>query len=68
MEKKKRHLNIIAYSNLGARLQLILTCETDDIRELITEALTKISQYSNQLEQYKIIHIDSLNRPDDPKI
>lgn len=68
MEKKKRHLNVIAYSNLGARLQLILTCETDDIREIITEALTKISQYSNQLEQYKIIHIDSLNRPDDLKI
>lgn len=68
MGKKKRYINIIAYSNLGTRLQLNLTSETDDIRELITTAVLKISQYENQSEQYKITHIDSMDYLEDSKI
>lgn len=61
MGKKKRYINIIAYSNLGKRLQLTLTSETDDIRKLITDAIIAISRYENQSEQYKITHIDSMS-------
>jgi hypothetical protein len=68
MGKRKRYINIIAYSNLGTRLQLTLTSETDDIRELITTAVLKISRYENQSEQYKITHIDSMNYLEDSKI
>lgn len=68
MGKGKRYINIIAYSNLGTRLQLTLTSETDDIRELITTAVLKISRYENQSEQYRITHIDSMNYLEDSKI
>lgn len=68
MGKKKRYINIIAYSNLGTRLQLTLTGETDDIRELITTAVLKISKYENQSEQYRITHIDSMDYLEDSKI
>lgn len=68
MGKRKRYINIIAYSNLGTRLQLTLTSDTDDIRELITTAVLKISRYENQSEQYRITHIDSMNYLEDSKI
>lgn len=67
MGEKKRYINIIAYSNLGTRLQLTVTSETDDIRELITTAVLKISRYENQSEQYRITHIDSMNYLEDSK-
>lgn len=65
MGEKKRYINIIAYSNLGTRLQLTVTSDTDDIRELITTAVLKISQYENQSEQYRVTHIDSMNYLED---
>lgn len=68
MGKRKRYINIIAYSNLGTRLQLTVTSDTDDIRELITTAVLKISRYENQSEQYRITHIDSMNYLEDSKI
>lgn len=67
MGKRKRYINIIAYSNLGTRLQLTVTSDTDDIRELITTAVLKISRYENQSEQYRITHIDSMNYLEDSK-
>lgn len=67
MEKKLRFINVIAYSNLGTRIQLTLSGETDDIRELITTAVLKISRYENQSEQYRITHIDSMNYLEDFK-
>lgn len=68
MKEKKRYINIIAYSNLGTRLQLTVSGDTDDIRELITTAILKISRYENQSEQYRITHIDSMDYLEDSKI
>lgn len=59
---KKRYIHVMACSDLGARLQLTLSAETDDLRDLIVEAITKISQYSSSSEEkFRIEHIDSVS-------
>lgn len=52
----------MASSNLGTCLQLTLSAETDDLRELIVDAITKIAQYSSSSEEkFRIDHIDSVS-------
>ena len=58
---KKRFIHVMACSNLGTRLQLTLSAETDDLRNLISDALFKLSQYCTRAEQFKIEHIDSVS-------
>ena len=62
MENKMRYIHVMAYSNLGTRIQLTLSAETDDLRKLISDALFKLSQYNTRAEQFKIEHIDSISR------
>lgn len=57
---KKRYIHVIAYSNLGTRIQLTLSAETDDLRSLIADSLIKIAQYSSSQETFLIEHIDSI--------
>lgn len=62
MEKKLRFVHIMACSDSGTRLQLALSAETDNLRDLIIEAVTKISQYgSSSEEKFRIEHIDSVS-------
>lgn len=65
---KKRFIHIMACSNLGTRLQLTLSAETDDLRSLISDALFKLSQYCTRDEQFKIEHIDSITHLQEPEI
>ena len=58
---KKRFIHVMACSNLGTRLQLTLSAETDDLRKLISDALFKLSQYCTRDEQFKIEYIDSVS-------
>lgn len=62
MEKKLREIHVYGISNLDNRIKLTVVRETDDLRDLITEALLKMSRYSTQNEEFKIDHIDSLTR------
>lgn len=62
MEKKSRFIHIMARSISGTCLQLTLSVETDDLRQLIVDALTKIAQYSSSSEEkFLIEHIDSIS-------
>lgn len=62
MEKKLRFIHIMARSSLGTHIQLTLSVETDDLRQLIVDALTKIAQYSSSSEEkFLIEHIDSIS-------
>lgn len=61
MEKKLRYINILAFSNMGTRIQLTVSEETDDIRNLISVALKKLSDFDNDFEKFKIGHIDSIS-------
>lgn len=61
MEKKLRYIHIMACSNMGTRIQLTLSEETDDLRHLITTALMKLSNFSTDSETYHIEHIDSIS-------
>lgn len=65
MEKKLRYIHVMACSNLDTRLQLTLSEETDDIRELISVALEKLSDFNNDFEKFKIEHIDSISHLSD---
>ena len=60
MEKKLRFIHVAACSNLGTRIQLTLSEETDDIRHLISMALMKLSNFDTDMETYHIEHIDSI--------
>ena len=60
MEKKLRFVNVIACSNLGTRIQLTLSAETDDLRQLVADALIKIAQYGSSQETFFVQHIDSI--------
>lgn len=62
MEKKLRFIHVMARSNLGTRIQLTLSEETDDIRQLISMALVKLSSLDTDTETYCIEHIDSISR------
>ena len=61
MEKRLRYIHVMAYSNLGTRVQLALSEETDDLRHLISMALLKISNFNTDFETYRIEHIDSIS-------
>lgn len=62
MIMKKRYIHVMACSNLGTRIQLTLSAEADDLRQLIVDALTKIAQYSSSSEEkFLIEHIDSVS-------
>ena len=65
---KKRCIHVMACSNLGTRIQLTLSGETDDIRGLIVVALKKISDFSTDTEYYNIEHIDSISHLHDPEM
>lgn len=58
---KTRYIHVMACSNLGTRIQLTLSAETDDLRGLIADALAKIAQYSSFQETFLIEHIDSIS-------
>lgn len=60
MEKKLRHIHVMACSNFGTRIQLTLSEETADIRHLISMALIKLSSFDTDTETYYIEHIDSI--------
>ncbi len=63
MEKKLRFIHVMARSNMGTLIQLTLSAETDDLRQLIVDALAKIAQYnSSSEEKFLIEHIDSIFR------
>ena len=68
MEKKFRQLHLCAISNLGTRIQLELSSETDDLRSLVTEALYKLSHYNTRCETFKLVHIDSIERLKTPNL
>lgn len=57
---KKRFIHVMACSNLGTRIQLTLSAETDDLRDLISDALFKLSRYCTRDEHFKVEHIDSV--------
>ena len=61
MEKKQRFVHVMACSNLGTRVQLTLSEETEDLRHLISIALLKLSNFSTDSETYHIEHIDSIS-------
>lgn len=61
MEKKLRYVHVMARSNLGTRIQLSLSENTDDIRHLISMAFMKLSDYSTDVETYLLEHIDSIS-------
>lgn len=68
MKNKLRFIHIMACSNLGTRIQLTLSAETDDLRSLIADALVKIVQYSSFQETFLIEHIDSISHLHDPEM
>lgn len=61
MGKKRRFVHVMACSNLGTRVQLTLSEETEDLRHLISIALLKLSNFSTDSETYHIEHIDSIS-------
>ena len=63
MENKLRYVHVMARSNFDTRIQLTISGNLDDLRELIVSALTKISQFSSSSEEkFYIEHIDSISR------
>ena len=63
MGNKLRYVHVMARSNFDTRIQLTISGNLDDSRELIVSALTKISQFSSfSEEKFYIEHIDSLSR------
>lgn len=60
MEKKLRCIHVTAYSNLGTRILLTLSEETEDLRHLISMALLKLDNFNTDSEVYCIKHIDSM--------
>lgn len=67
MKNKLRYISVVARSNFGTRIQLILSAETDDLRGLISNSLFKLSQYNTRDEQFKIEHIDSMVHLQEPE-
>lgn len=60
MENKLRFVHVMARSNMDTCIRLTISADTDDIRTLIVDALTKIAQYSSSSEEkFLIEHIDS---------
>lgn len=62
MENKLRYVHVMARSNSDTRIQLTVSGNLDDLRELIVSALTKIGQFSSSSEEkFYIEHIDSIS-------
>jgi hypothetical protein len=61
MENKLRYIHVMACSNLGTRIRLTLSEETDDLRHLISMALLKLDSFNTASETYRIEHIDSIS-------
>lgn len=62
MENKIRYVHVMARSNFDTRIQLTVSGNLDDLRELIVAALTKIAQFSSSSEEkFYIEHIDSIS-------
>ena len=61
MEKRLRFIHVMACSNLGTRIQLTLSEDTDDLRGLIFIVLKKLSDFNTETEYYSIEHIDSIS-------
>lgn len=47
MEKKLRYIHVFARSNMGTRIQLTVSEETDDIRNFISVVLKKLSDFDS---------------------
>lgn len=61
MEKKLRFIHVVAYSNLRTRIQLTLSEDTSDLRDLVSVALAKLSSFNTDTEYYSIEYIDSIS-------
>ena len=61
MEKKLRFIHVMASSNLNTRIQLTISENTVDLRNLIAIALKKIASFNTEIEHYNIEHIDSIS-------
>ena len=61
MEKSLRFIHVMACSNMDTRIQLTISAETSDLRELISAALMKLSSFNTDTEYYSIEHIDSIS-------
>lgn len=68
MEKKFRCIHVTAYSNLGTRIQLTLSEETEDLRHLISMSLLKLDKFNTDSETYYIENIDSITQLKIPEI
>lgn len=68
MEKKLRFVNVMACSNLGPRIQFTLSAKTDDFRDLISDALFRLSRYCTRDEHFKVEHIDFVAPFQQPEI
>lgn len=62
---KKRFIRVMACSNLGTRIQLTLSENTNDLRGLISAALEKLSDFNTETEYYNIDYIDSISQLND---
>ena len=61
MEKKHRFIHIFARSNFGTLIQLTLSEDTIDLRNLINLALKKLASFNSETEYFNIEHIDSIS-------
>lgn len=68
MKKKFREIHVYGVSNFNNRIELTVSGETDDLRELIAEAMFKMYEYNTCNEQFRVENIDSITRLKTPKI
>lgn len=61
MEKRPRFVHVTACSNTSTRIQLTISAETTDLRELISIALEKLASFNTDTEYYSIESIDSIS-------
>ena len=61
MERKLRFIHVMASPNLNTRIQLTISENTADLRNLIAIALKKIASFNTEIEHYNIEHIDSIS-------
>lgn len=61
MEERLRFVHVMACSNMRTRIQLTVSAETSDLRELISIALKKLDSFNTGAEYYSIEHIDSIS-------
>ena len=61
MEKKLRYIHVMARSNFGTCIQLTLSEDTNDLRNLISASLRKLASFNSEVEYFNIEHIDSIS-------